>query len=549
MKLNVKTTLNLHMVLVIVLIVLPILLLNWTTKKSAAALDQNNAIYSNLLLELSQIDSALRNSRFHAYAGFMHDRNLSVAHYHDHPYQLHVDVVKQNLEQANKSWANILSALSDDSPYGEPIDKLKRQYDAYMQAASYPVVTALESKDWDSIVRLITAAIPEYAAFSDSIKTLQAEIDIDAKAGYAQSQAELESMSRSLMIFYSIAVLLYIAFSVWFARRITQPLNENITVAEKIASGDLTANPINTRDDEFGVFADAMERMRTQLSTMISRIITESTTVSDYSADLKHTSRAAEQSISSQMSRLTGAASALEQLLVSIEDISRNSENTNTKATEAEDASRLNSNRVSDTEAGIQAVSQNLQATSLQVKELSDQVTEISSITGVIQDVAAQTNLLALNAAIEAARAGEQGRGFAVVADEVRSLAETTTQSVDKISSMIAGIQDNAQATVTSMQASCEKTDTVVETTSVTKASIDSINEMTSVVQELVSDISRALSEQKTASNDLSSNVEYIASLAQENTDLMSNISNAADDLSGVSEQLKTSVSGFKIDH
>ncbi|MCV6612305.1 MAG: methyl-accepting chemotaxis protein [Amphritea sp.] len=548
MKLNVKTTLNIHMILVILLIALPIILLNWTIQKSSDALNSNNAIYSDLLLELSTIDSALRNTRFHAYAGFMHDTNLSVAHYHAHPFELHLDIVKANLQDADSSWTKILSSNQNKGPYAHEISNLKQQYDAYMQAASVPVVKALEQHDWDSIVRLITAAIPEYAEFSDSIHRLQKKVDADAKAGYTQSQNELTAISQNLMLFYSIAIALYIAFSFWFSRRLLTPLNDNIRIAEKIANGDLTTNKVPARDDEFGLFYNAMEQMRQQLSTMISRIIAESTTVSSYSSGLKQTSKTAEESITSQMSRLTGAASALEELLVSIEDISRHSENTNNKATEAEQAAILNSQRVSDTEAGIQDVSHNLLNTSSQVQELSGQVTEISSITGVIQDVAAQTNLLALNAAIEAARAGEQGRGFAVVADEVRSLAETTTQSVDKISTMITAIQENAQATVASMQTSCEKTESVVSTTSVTKQSIDSINEITSTVQALVADISRALSEQKTASNDLSSNVEYIASLAQENTDLMVNISNTADQLSDISLQLKTSVAGFKLD-
>ncbi len=547
MNLSVKSTLKLHMVLIVILISLPLVALNFLNKSSSSSLKNNNEIYSDILLQLSRIDSELRNSRFHAYAGYMHYEKLSVSHYHAHPFDLHLNAVRDNIETADQSWISILDSIDKSSIYRRELLQLKAQYDAYMNAASLPVVRALETHNWDSIIRLITAAIPEYDKFSGSISALQVQIDTDAREGYETSQQQIIELSYSLYAFYAVAIILYVVFSIWLIRRIINPLNENIAIARKISAGDLTSNGVTVRQDEFGLFQVEMEKMRTQLSGMIGQIITESATVSDYSSSLKEASKHAEQSTATQMERLTNAASALEELLVSINDIARNTDDTSDKATQAQQTAVVNSDRISETESGIQNVSDNLVSTSLKVQELSEQVDEISSITGVIQDVASQTNLLALNAAIEAARAGEQGRGFAVVADEVRGLAETTTQSVGKISSMIACIQENAISTVNSMQSTCKKTDSVVETTKSTRASMADINRMTYVVQELIAEISRTLSEQKNASDELSGNVELVAGLARENSELIVSISTTADDLSESARQLDVSVSGFRL--
>ncbi len=544
---KVSQILSIHVIVVVILMITPVIALKWVSIKSQDALQKNNEIYSLVLVELRRIDGSLKNSRFHAYAGFMHDKNLSVAGYHAHPFQLHVDVVNNELKSANERWKAILSNISSSNTYYEEILSLKSQYDDYMSAGSKPVVKALQEKDWDSIVRFVTAAIPQYADFSDSIQQLQDQITQQAEIAYESSQEELSKLSFSLMVLYALSALIYVVFSFWLKRKIITPLRENIQVAKKISQGDLTSNTLMKTNDEFGALSNAMEVMRKQLSEMIHHIILESDHVGSYSEKLKSASQRVAESIQNQMLGLTTAASSLEELLVNIENLSENAKNTNEKAEYAEDAATQSMARINDTESGVQVVSTRLTTTSQQIEELSEQVKEISSITGVIQDVAAQTNLLALNAAIEAARAGEQGRGFAVVADEVRNLAATTTQSVDKISVMITNIQANSSQTVTSMEDSCNEAEKVVSTAGIAKGSIHSINEATSILKDLISEITRSLLEQKASSNNLSKNVDSVAELSRQNNELVEHVSIMSDDLTKTSEKLKVSVSGFRI--
>ncbi|MCY7297222.1 methyl-accepting chemotaxis protein [Alteromonas sp. a30] len=547
MNISVKNTLMFHAAAVVILLLTPIVALNWISSEGARALDRTNAINSNVLLQLVAIDGALKNARFHSYAGFMHDNKLSVAHYHAHPYELHLNTVKNEIKKAEQGWQVVLNYINNDVPHVAEIRELKKQYDSYMDAGGYPIVTVMENNDWDSIVRIVTAAIPQYAEFSGAIQELLVKIGASAEKEYKSSQQGLSTLQTFLSFLYITSIILYVLFSIWFQKRITRPLNENMEAAKKIASGDLTPSEFSIRKDEFGMLSNSMEQMRTALSNMIGGIMEAANKVDDYGQQLEKASNNTAQSIAEQMHGLTNSVSVLGQILVSIEDIGRNSENTNGRAIEAEKAASISSGHVSQAEAGIQQVFEQLQSTSQQVESLSEQVKEITSITGVIQDVAAQTNLLALNAAIEAARAGEQGRGFAVVADEVRNLAATTTSSVEKIAVMISDIQENAASTVISMKNSCETSSLVVDTTKITRESIGDINKATSLVQELVSEIAKALSEQKLASNELSSSVELITSRSKENNTAMNNVAKTAECLNETSKKLKKATSGFKL--
>lgn len=431
MKFTVKNILSLHAVLVILIMLTPIAALKWATDNSLQALSATQSVYDDLLVNLLEIDGAMKNARFHSYAGFMHDEKLSVAHYHAHPFQLHLDTVNNEFLVAEQAWNSINNKVDNSNVYYSEINQLKFQYDEYMRVGGIPFKTALINQDWDSIVRLVTSAIPQYAEFSESINSLQKKISDNALTSYQESHAKIYNLFYTLMSIYVVIVLAYITFSIWLKKRIVSPLDIMNRCVQDISSGRLTHSVQLDQQDEFGSMAQAVDKMRESLAGIITKTVNDAETVAEHSEILNNSSKNVEASIEQQMLSLTNAAASLEQFLTSINDIGRNAQSTSDEANKAEQAATECSDLVNQTEFAAQQVSNNLDSTSAQVKSLSDQVQQINSITNVIQDVAEQTNLLALNAAIEAARAGDQGRGFAVVADEVRQLAKRTTDSVD----------------------------------------------------------------------------------------------------------------------
>jgi methyl-accepting chemotaxis protein len=240
-------------------------------------------------------------------------------------------------------------------------------------------------------------------------------------------------------------------------------------------------------------------------------------------------------------------AAAVEEMTVSINHVSDS-------AREAVEISR-NSGKLS-TEGGeithkaaaeMSQIAETVRNTAQAIEELGQQSNQISSIVQVIKDVADQTNLLALNAAIEAARAGEQGRGFAVVADEVRKLAERTTKATEEITQMIASMQHSAHAAVATMETAVDQVGGGVTLANQAGSAIIQIKNGAEHVVDVVNDISSALAEQSSASNDIASQVEKVAQMTEENSAAAAETASAANTLHDLAGTMQTAVSRFRI--
>jgi methyl-accepting chemotaxis protein len=197
--------------------------------------------------------------------------------------------------------------------------------------------------------------------------------------------------------------------------------------------------------------------------------------------------------------------------------------------------------------AEMSQIAETVRLTAQAIEELGQHSNQISSIVQVIKDVADQTNLLALNAAIEAARAGEQGRGFAVVADEVRKLAERTTKATEEITQMIGTIQHSAQAAVSTMSSAVDQVSGGVALAKQAGSAITQIKDGAEQVVAVVNDISSALTEQSSASNDIAAQVEKVAQMTEENSAAAAETSSAANNLQELASHMRATVSRFKI--
>jgi methyl-accepting chemotaxis protein len=234
-------------------------------------------------------------------------------------------------------------------------------------------------------------------------------------------------------------------------------------------------------------------------------------------------------------------------MTASIEEITRHAEHALVMASQAEQLAVNGGKVIHQVVADMDGISRSVQQSAHVIRTLDKESEEIFSIIQVIKGIADQTNLLALNAAIEAARAGEQGRGFAVVADEVRQLAGRTSSSTEEIANMVQRIQQSTREAVISMEAGVAQVDKGMAVTTEVERAIREISQATLSTSHLVNDISRTIGEQSLASNEIAQQVENIARMSQTNTHNMNQTSSSTDNLVQLATQLADSVARFRL--
>jgi methyl-accepting chemotaxis protein len=229
--------------------------------------------------------------------------------------------------------------------------------------------------------------------------------------------------------------------------------------------------------------------------------------------------------------------------------VSENSNKAAESSRQAAETARHGGSIVEQTLAKMRVIAESVGSTAKKMEELGRSSDQIGRIIGVIDDIADQTNLLALNAAIEAARAGEQGRGFAVVADEVRKLAERTTTATKEIAQMIKNIQDETKIAVTAMEAGTKEVEDGVKSTAQAGDSLKEIIQMSEQVGEMIMHIATAATEQSSASEEINNNMEQIAKLVKESSVGAQQSAKACQDLSGLALDLQNMVGNFRLDN
>jgi methyl-accepting chemotaxis protein len=316
-------------------------------------------------------------------------------------------------------------------------------------------------------------------------------------------------------------------------------------ITRRIAGGDLGSDIELAPGDSTSLLA-AMRDMQASLRNMIVDVVSCANELETSSTQLLHSSETVLAASQEQSSAASAMAAAVEEMSVSMDTVTENARDAHAVSLEADRVSGEGADVIQRAAAEMKNIADAVQASSGIIKELGHQSDEIGSIVKTIKEIADQTNLLALNAAIEAARAGEQGRGFAVVADEVRKLAERTTASTLEIASTINNIGSGTRNAVSSMETGVAQVGNGVRLASEAGEQIVRIREGAQRAMTMVTDITSSIQEQSSAAQDIARNVERIAQMAEQSATSVQTTAVAASRLSALSQRLQDAVSRFK---
>ena len=357
----------------------------------------------------------------------------------------------------------------------------------------------------------------------------------------------MKAQAKIAMIVSGAVLLLTIVGGYLMIQNITKPIHAIVDALKVIADGDLTISLPEGRKDELGAMAAAVNTMIGSISSLITDIISSSHSVASAATQVSANSEQISEGMYEQSSHLNQVSAAVEEMSASITEVAAKSSHAEALANESGQQAQTGGEVVGHTINGIQGIETLVNQSANTVSELGDKSEKISEIINTINDIADQTNLLALNAAIEAARAGEHGRGFAVVADEVRKLAERTTLATAEVWKSISEIQAETKEAVVSINSCQEGMATGVSFAQEAGESLGLIVQANTAVNTEISGIAAATTEQSDACNSLSQNIEQISGLIERSAEGVREAASAASMLSASAEEMQSMVTRFKV--
>ena len=498
-------------------------------------------------LAVAKIVERLGDNRSHALLALQHNPTNPFSRMHDHPVDLHLDAMVKNRDA--------IEALRADYEKREKSPEEAALAQAFFAArdtlgreGNTPVREAIKAGDYDKAnVILLNKINPLYKDVMEKGEALEQYLAKSGDDAYAASQDRYLTIRNVGIAGTLVALGVMLAAALYLLQSIITPLQKVISHFDHISQGNLTDDIDISGRDEAGKVLTELAAMQVNLKVMLDEINGASRDIEDCSRRIDDETTQVVLQSQQQQSRVQSVAAATEEFSQSVKEVADSANGTAQAAVNAQSQVVVSHESMNQSIVATGRVVEAVQASSTTITELNNAIVKIGNITQVIKEIADQTNLLALNAAIEAARAGEQGRGFAVVADEVRKLAERTSSSTADITATVAEIRAATDQAVSSMDNAVRE---VEAGTTKIRESGEGLGRITAASDEVThraQHIAGAAREQAVVSDQVAGDIEQVSQLIERNVEMVEGAKRTAEDLLGTALNLQRVVARFKI--
>ena len=462
--------------------------------------------------------------------------------------QKQIDNAKSKMDQYQSELTSILLSLEQTSLLsGTQLQELKQAAQFYLDAHTrYAAVILDEQSTREDFWQAYTEGlVPAHKNLWPIFKPIHKSASEGAIAVNSDISSAAENTISVLWVVLFFCIITATLIALFIGKRITSPIVQVVEALQKLESGNITTELFVSQQDETGKMASSLNSTTKRLKNVVTSIYQASEQILGNSVALRSITDNVEKSTKRQLEETEQVATSIEQISANVDLTAQHADTVANSSQEMTGRAQESLCFVEETVLKTQSLVDNVTESSLKVNELKQQSNQIVQILDVIKGIAEQTNLLALNAAIEAARAGEQGRGFAVVADEVRSLAQRTQQSTTEIEDMLDGLNRGTDAVVNSMESSLEL---ATETAGMAKQSGSSIEDITNSivdVNEMILQIATSNKEQSLSAQEVSKSVQRINELAKDTESVSSEAANASAQLREEGQAMQQQVAFF----